>query len=104
MCGIAGILGSISEPNRSALKRTVDSMAHRGPDGEGYWESQPNNRGRGVMLGYRRLVVLDLTPSAAQPMIDPVTEAVVVFNGEIYNYSALRDELAAKGERFQSSG
>jgi asparagine synthase (glutamine-hydrolysing) len=104
MCGIAGILGSISETNRSALKRMVDSMKHRGPDSEEYWESLPDDRGCGVMLGHRRLSILDLTSSAAQPMVDPVTDAVVNFNGEIYNYTALRDQLVANGERFQSSG
>ena len=62
MCGIAGILGRVSETNRSALKRMVDAMAHRGPDGEGYWESLPDDRGRGIMLAFRRLSILDLTP------------------------------------------
>ena len=104
MCGIAGILGRVSETNRSALKRMVDAMAHRGPDGEGYWESLSDDRGHGIMLAHRRLSILDLTPSAAQPMVDPVTGAVIVFNGEIYNYTALRDDLIAKGESFQSSG
>ena len=104
MCGIAGILGRVSETNRTALKRMVDAMAHRGPDGEGYWESLPDDRGRGIMFAHRRLSILDLTPSAAQPMVDPVTGAVIVFNGEIYNYTALRDDLVAKGESFHSSG
>ena len=104
MCGIAGILGRVSETNRNALKRMVDAMAHRGPDGEGYWESPSDDRGHGIMLAHRRLSILDLTPSAAQPMVDPVTGAVIVFNGEIYNYTALRDDLIAKGESFQSSG
>ena len=104
MCGIAGILGRVTETNRTALKRMVDAMAHRGPDGEGYWESLPDDRGRGIMLGFRRLSILDLTPAAAQPMVDPVTGAVIVFNGEIYNYTTLRDDLVAKGESFQSSG
>ena len=63
-----------------------------------------DDRGRGVMFAHRRLSILDLTSCAAQPMVDPATGAVVVFNGEIYNYLALRDQLVAKGERFQSSG
>jgi len=100
MCGIAGILGRVSETNRTDLKRMVDAMAHRGPDGEGYWESPPDDRGRAVMLAYRRLSILDLTPSAAQPMVDPVTGAVLVSNGEIYNYTTLRDDLVARGESF----
>ena len=56
------------------------------------------------MLAFRRLSILDLSPAAMQPMVDPVTGDVVVFNGEIYNYIALRDRLAATGHKFQSSG
>lgn len=104
MCGIAGIIGRVVEPNRAALKRMSDALAHRGPDGEGYWEGSPDQRGWGVMLAHRRLSILDLSPAGAQPMIDPVTGDVVVLNGEIYNYVALRDRLAAIGHTFQSSG
>ena len=79
-------------------------MIHRGPDGEGYWEAPPDSRGWGAMLAHRRLSILDLSPAGAQPMVDPVTGHVVVFNGEIYNYVELRDRLAATGQTFQSTG
>ena len=104
MCGIAGIVGHIVEPNRVALKRMSNALLHRGPDGDGYWEASPDERGWGAMLAFRRLSILDLSPAAMQPMVDPVTGDVVVFNGEIYNYVALRDRLAATGHTFQSSG
>src|SRR4249919_3802665 len=104
MCGIAGIIGRISKPNRAALRRMNAAMIHRGPDGENYWEADPDYRDWGLMLGHRRLSILDLSDAAAQPMIDPVTGHVVVFNGEIYNYKELRCRLAAQGQTFQSSG
>jgi asparagine synthase (glutamine-hydrolysing) len=81
-----------------------DAMAHRGPDGDGYWESPSDDRGFGVMLAHRRLSILDLTPAGAQPMVDPVTGHVLVTNGEVYNYMELRTRLAAEGEMFQSTG
>ena len=104
MCGIAGIIGRVAEPNREALRRMNDAMAHRGPDGEGFWEASCDDRGLGVMLAHRRLSILDLTPAGTQPMVDPVTGHVIVFNGEIYNYLEIRTRLAAEGQRFSSTG
>src|SRR5690349_4450180 len=104
MCGIAGILGCIDDANRSALKRMNDAIRHRGPDGEGYWESTADHTGSGLMLGHRRLAILDLTSAAAQPMVDPDSGHVVVLNGEIYNYSELRRSLVAQGQSFRSTG
>jgi asparagine synthase (glutamine-hydrolysing) len=104
MCGIAGIVGQVSERNRAALARMSAAMVHRGPDGEGRWESPPDARGWGAMLAHRRLAILDLSPAGAQPMIDPVGGQVIVFNGEIYNYVELRDRLVAEGQRFDSTG
>jgi asparagine synthase (glutamine-hydrolysing) len=104
MCGIAGIIGRVGKPNRDALRRMNHAMAHRGPDGEGYWEASPDTRGWGVMLAHRRLSILDLSPAGAQPMVDLVTGHVVVFNGEIYNYVEIRDQLSAKGQSFLSTG
>ena len=80
------------------------AMAHRGPDGEGYWESSADEAGFGLMLAHRRLSILDLTPAAAQPMVDTVTGHVTVFNGEIYNYAELRTRLVAEGQKFESTG
>lgn len=104
MCGIAGIIGRVGDANRAALRRMNAAMAHRGPDAEGTWEFPTEPGDRGVLLGHRRLAILDLSPAGAQPMVDPVTGDVVVYNGEIYNYPELRARLAANGQRFQSTG
>ncbi len=104
MCGIAGIIGRVDEANGAALRRMNTAMAHRGPDAQGVWTSPPDDRGFGVLLGHRRLAILDLSEAGVQPMIDPVTGHVIVFNGEIYNYVELRERLAAAGQRFQSTG
>jgi asparagine synthase (glutamine-hydrolysing) len=104
MCGIAGIVGRIHEDNHRALERMNAAMAHRGPDGEGYWHSAQDERGWGVMLGHRRLAILDLSTAAAQPMLDPVTGQALVLNGEIYNYVELRRRMEAAGQTFNSSG
>lgn len=104
MCGIAGIVGRIGEENRRALERMSAAVAHRGPDGFGTWESSPDERGWGSLLAHRRLSILDLSSAAAQPMVDRSTGDVLTFNGEIYGYRDLRDELGREGERFESSG
>lgn len=104
MCGIAGIIGRLSEPNRAALKRMGDAMVHRGPDGSGTWVSTPDARNWGALLIHRRLSILDLSPAGAQPMVDPLTGHVVVFNGEIYNFRDLRRRLADEAHPLCSSG
>ena len=95
MCGIAGIIGRLDEKNRAALERMNGAMTHRGPDGSGTWVSAPDSRGWGAMLTFRRLSILDLSPAGDQPMVDPATGHVIVFNGEIYNFSDLRRRLIA---------
>jgi asparagine synthase (glutamine-hydrolysing) len=104
MCGIAGIIGRLDEPNRAALGRMSGAMLHRGPDADGTWVSAPDARGWGALLAHRRLSILDLSPTGAQPMVDPVTGHVVVLNGEIYNFRDLRQRLVAQGQEFQSTG
>lgn len=103
MCGIAGIIGRIEGPNRAALARMADAMAHRGPDARGTWVSTPDARGWGALLAHRRLAILDLSPAGEQPMVDPATGHVVVFNGEIYNFAELR-RLVDDGQEWQSTG
>jgi asparagine synthase (glutamine-hydrolysing) len=104
MCGIAGIIGRLDEPNRAALQRMNHAMIHRGPDASGTWVSAPDARGWGALLAFRRLSILDLSAAGDQPMVDPVTGHVVVFNGEIYNFGDLRRRLVAEGQEFQSTG
>src|SRR6185312_9064613 len=104
MCGIAGIIGRLDEPNRAALQRMNDAMLHRGPDASGTWLSTPDERGWGALLAHRRLAILDLSPAGIQPMVDAVTGQVIVFNGEIYNFRDLRERLATEGEQLGSTG
>ena len=104
MCGIAGILETVDDRNRAALKRMSEAMLHRGPDGSGSWESSPGGDGRGALLAFRRLAILDLSPTGEQPMIDPRSGRVLIVNGEIYNYQELRRRLMDAGETFRSSG
>src|SRR5579885_823118 len=73
------------------------ALAHRGPDDAGAWV----DAAAGVALGHRRLAIIDLSPEGHQPMLSADGRYVVVFNGEIYNYRALRQELAARGHRFR---
>lgn len=104
MCGIAGIIGHLGGLNLAALGRMNAAMAHRGPDAEGVWHSPPDARHWGAMLAHRRLSILDLSPAGAQPMVDARTGDVVVLNGEIYNYEALRRDFVSAGHEFSSTG
>jgi asparagine synthase (glutamine-hydrolysing) len=96
MCGIAGIL--LHTPNTNApvhLKKMTDTIAHRGPDGEGFWSNEKNT----VHLGHRRLSIIDLSGKAAQPMAF-AKRYQVVYNGEIYNYVEIKSFLQNKGYQF----
>ena len=101
MCGINGIL-RLSETapiiDRQELLRTRESMASRGPDGKGEWFSA---RGE-IALGHRRLAIIDVSPTGAQPLEWQGGRYRIVFNGEIYNYEELRRELVAQGVQFRS--
>src|SRR5262245_36954924 len=97
MCGIAGVLRHDLAPiDRGTLARMADMLAHRGPDDAGCW-SRP-----GVALVHRRLAVIDPTPSARQPMANDSGTIQVAFNGEIYNFRELRNELERGGARFRT--
>ena len=104
MCGLAGIVGRVGEANRTALRRMTEAMSHRGPDGEGLWMGPADAQGWGVMLGHRRLSILDLSNAASQPMADPQRGDVAVLNGEIYNYVDIRNALRAEGHELWSTG
>jgi asparagine synthase (glutamine-hydrolysing) len=99
MCGIAAMVGFHGRPaDRAVVGRMAASMVHRGPDQEGDWVVDS------VGFGFRRLAILDLSPAGHQPMATRDGRYVMVFNGEIYNYVELRDELQALGCSFTSSG
>lgn len=99
MCGISGELrfdGGV--PDHAALARMLAALARRGPDSEGQYADGP------IVLGHRRLSIIDLSGRANQPMIDNALKLTVVFNGTIYNYRALRAELQGLGFQFFSGG
>lgn len=96
MCGIVGYAGRAGALAAHLLAAMRDEIAHRGPDGCGIWSSADGS----VVLGHRRLAILDLSPTGSQPMENSRGTSVVVFNGEIYNHEELRRELAAGGARF----
>jgi asparagine synthase (glutamine-hydrolysing) len=102
MCGIAGAVGRLDAEIHGAVDRAGLRMAHRGPDADGSWASADS--GPGAVFAHRRLAIIDLSPAGVQPMTDPDTGNVICFNGEIYNFAALRKELEAAGVRFRSDG
>jgi asparagine synthase (glutamine-hydrolysing) len=98
MCGIAGIISSDpSLVNAPQLNRMMTALAHRGPDGEGYWINLSGNVG----FGHRRLSIIDLTKMGDQPM-HYQNRYTIIYNGEIYNYIELRESLIKLGETFNS--
>lgn len=99
MCGIAGVYDHQQRGltiDRSHVDRMVDALAHRGPNGRGVWH------GDGISLGHRRLSVLDPTAAGTQPMHYSARHLTVTYNGEIYNFRELREELEAAGHTFQT--
>jgi len=99
MCGIGGVVAvgsGVVTDAEAGLARVSARLAARGPDGEGTWVA-PSGR---AALTHRRLSIIDLSERAAQPMIGDGGRLAITFNGEIYNYRALRAELAAAGRRF----
>jgi len=98
MCGIAAIFDLTAKPvDRAGLDRMMSSMAARGPDGEGVWVAP----GGSVALGHKRLAIIDPSDSGAQPMLlgggHGDVQLAITYNGEIYNFRELRDELIAEG-------
>ena len=97
MCGICGIFNLNGEPiPHRYIKSMTDALAHRGPDDEGHYIDV------NIGLGHRRLAILDLTPAGHQPMANKDGTVVLVYNGEIYNYLELKDELKTLGYHFRS--
>ncbi|MCI0562157.1 MAG: asparagine synthase (glutamine-hydrolyzing) [Nitrososphaera sp.] len=97
MCGIAGIFNLNSTPvSPVILRKMTDAIAHRGPDGEGFYIDSF------VGLGHRRLAIIDLSPAGHQPMMTPDGQYILSYNGEVYNFQELRIELEARGHHFRS--
>ncbi len=97
MCGIAGIFNLKGEPVSTViLRKMTDAIAHRGPDGEGFYTDEF------IGLGHRRLAIIDLSAAGHQPMISHDGQIVLSYNGEIYNFQELRLELEALGYQFHS--
>ncbi len=101
MCGIAGAIGPVTSIAVKAVEKMSALQAHRGPDGAGFWQSNPQN-GLGAIFAHRRLAIIDLSTDANQPMIDSCTGNAITFNGEIYNYASLRQELEREGASFKT--
>lgn len=100
MCGIAGAwTPERAETLQEDTQRMTDAIRLRGPDGEGHWMDSEV----GISLGHRRLAVLDLTPTGAQPMQDASGRFVLTYNGEVYNFKELRDELDKNGATFRGT-
>ena len=95
MCGIIGVFDRTGQrPIAGALlKRMTDAIAHRGPDGEGHYVEGA------IGLGHRRLAIIDLSPGGHQPMISADHRYVITYNGEIYNFRELREELRGAGAK-----
>ncbi len=96
VCGISGLISRDARPDETPVRRMNDALAHRGPDAAGIWRS-----GR-VVLGHRRLSIIDPSPEATQPLTNEDETIGVVVNGEIYNFAELRADLVRRGHVFRS--
>ncbi len=98
MCGICGYMNLREmEASQSILRKMTNAIIHRGPDGEGYYTD------RNVALGHRRLSIIDLSDNGKQPMLSNGGNYVIVYNGELYNYREIKQELIALGYQFKST-
>ena len=94
MCGIAGFLGPDQINAEASLEKMLSMLKHRGPDDIGCW----HDRDAGLSLGHRRLAILDLSPAGHQPMTSACGRYILAFNGEIYNWQELKEELEKTGK------
>jgi asparagine synthase (glutamine-hydrolysing) len=100
MCGFAGFLATADQSSDAlayGVRRMIEPLAHRGPDAAGVWVDER----AGFALGFRRLAIIDVSPAGHQPMRSASGRYVVAFNGEVYNFEDLRDELEPLGAVFQ---
>ncbi len=96
MCGFVGYTRFETDGSTEIIKKMTDAISHRGPDSDGVYVDEH------VALGFRRLSIIDLSDEGKQPMFNENEDIVLVFNGEVYNYQALREELISKGHQFHS--
>ena len=97
MCGIVGFVDNKTKTKKEAIiKNMADKIAHRGPDSEGFYNDSV------VSLGHRRLSIIDLSEKGTQPIYNEDKSKVIVFNGEIYNYKEIKEELLKKGHKFKT--
>src|SRR3954463_7343967 len=99
MCGICGVVG---RSERMLVQAMAETMAHRGPDGDGGRCFSAEEGGMPATLGHRRLSIIDPTPRGAQPMSYADGRYWITYNGELYNFRQLRAELEGDGFRFDS--
>lgn len=99
MCGIIGWYNKLCQVDLNKFNLARDTMAHRGPDGQGTTQLLDGH----LAIGHRRLSIIDLSQTGAQPMCNPDKSIWITFNGEIYNYKKLRRELQAEGYQFFSN-
>lgn len=101
MCGFAGLLveNMGAESAAETVRVMADTLVHRGPDDSGVWSDESGR----VAFGFRRLAIIDLSEHGHQPMSSKSGRFTMVFNGEVYNYRALRQEVEAKGHRFRGT-
>ncbi|MEO0962902.1 MAG: asparagine synthetase B, partial [Pseudomonadota bacterium] len=99
MCGITGFATGthLSAGDARILQGMTDALIHRGPDADGMWSDAE----AGIAFGHRRLSIVDLSEAGAQPMHDASGRYVITYNGEIYNFPALRKDLEAVGVAFR---
>ena len=103
MCGLAGLFttdGTSPAALRSVANGMAASLRHRGPDDQGVWADEEG----GIALAFRRLSIMDLSMDGHQPMLSRSGRYVLVFNGEIYNFLSLRDQLVGLGHSFRGTG
>jgi len=103
MCGISGAIGALRPGDVERCEAMSARLQHRGPDDNGTWTWRVGE-GFGAVLCHRRLSIIDLRHIAAEPMVSKATGTTLVFNGEIYNFQAIRAELEAGGAKFLTNG
>ena len=99
MCGFVSVIDPKNKLSLSDLIVMRDTLAHRGPDGAGHWKGEFNNKS--IMMGFRRLAIIDTREIANQPM--KIGDYVINFNGEIYNYVELKKTLISLGRSFKTN-